>query len=362
MKILCFSDLHISNRNPKYKLTDGISDLLLRQDLFIEQICEYTIENKIDDIIFLGDWTDYPNLDPITLYYSNKMITKLAETKAQIFLLEGNHCLSFKSNNFSVLDASSQAFEQENIHFINQPLVHKRDDGLSYYFVPYNSNKEKMIEDIKEMNVAAKKDLTNVCFFHFPTMNALYDSGLKSTSGIELRQEYISNFDITLGGDFHKAQKLIGTKNAHYVGAPFCLTYSDDNLNRGFMEYCPDNKKQKHIQNKHLIEIHKMDNKQILDSLTEDCSNMIIKLTEEITLEQKLNIENSKLAKTAYKIDYSFIKKDSKEDEKKVDSMEVMSKHNDVEYVESYLKKNKSNNVEDILNIFIEVKSKVENN
>ena len=361
MRILCFSDLHISNRNPKYKTTDGVSDLLIRQTEYVEQICEYVRENEIEHIAFLGDWTDYPNLDPITLYYSNKMITMLADTGAQVFLLEGNHCLTFKSNNYSVLDASSMAFNRDNVHFINHPHTHKVDDALTYYFMPYSSDKEELIKQIKEMNLEAKKDLTNVFFFHFPTMNALYDSGIKSSSGIELRQEYISNFDVSLGGDFHKAQKLGGTKSAYYIGAPFCFNYGDGNEDRGFIIYTPGTKKTERVENKSLIKILKMDSKEVAKNLKKDFSNCIIKLTSEITLDEKIKIENSKLAKTCYKIDYSFIKSNAPEKLEAVQAIQNFSKHNDRNYIETLMKTKNTKNPDKIIKLFDEIKLKVEN-
>src|SRR5690606_13245008 len=97
------------------------------------------------------------NLDPITLFYSNNMLSSLIKSEIDVFLLEGNHCLSFKDNSYSVLDASSQLVEDNDIKFINN-FEKFNFNGLGFYFVPYHSDYELVVEQINKFNDMAAND------------------------------------------------------------------------------------------------------------------------------------------------------------------------------------------------------------
>lgn len=339
LKLLLFSDLHISNRNPKFKYTNGISDLLLRQQQFVDYVVEYSKNNSIDCILFLGDWTDYPNLDPITLFYSNNMLSSLIKSEIDVFLLEGNHCLSFKDNSYSVLDASSQLVEDSDIKFINN-FEKFNFNGLGFYFVPYHSDYELVVEQINKFNdMAANDEGESFLFFHLPTVNALLDNGIKSSNGIELTADMTSNFKKVFGGDFHRTQKLINNKKAMYVGAPFDLNFGDYQKDRGFIIYDTDKDKIIHEKNPFKVDIQKIDLETLKNLSEEQLREGIYKIIGDFDIDEQNQI--SEIRNKAYKVDVSLSREKSVEKPENAEFLEVFDKSNDESVLRKYLKDNK---------------------
>jgi len=337
LRLLLFSDLHISNRNPKFKYTNGISDLLIRQQKFIDYIIDYSKNNKIDCILFLGDWTDYPNLDPITLYYSNNMLSSLMNSNIDVFLLEGNHCLSFKDNSYSVLDATSKLVNESKIRFINS--FHKENfNNTNFYFVPYHSDYEIVVEQIVKFNQMAEGNEESYLFFHLPTTNALLDNGIKSANGIELTSDMVSNFKKVFGGDFHRTQTLINNKKAMYVGAPFDLNFGDFQDKRGFIIYDTEKNTLKKEENPYKVDIKKIGLEE-LKSLSEDKLNSgIYKIIGDFDIDEQNLI--SEIRNKAYKVDVSLSRDTSLPKPENTEFLEAFDRNNDELVLRKYLKDN----------------------
>jgi DNA repair exonuclease SbcCD nuclease subunit len=232
MKLAVFSDLHLTNQNPKFKTdADGVSDLIKDQLRFVEWMMETAIEEGCEGLLFLGDITDRSTLDPITQTYFNKVISRLVYGHMMdVILLEGNHCTADQLNRFSVLGAAKELTNAGVIHFVTQREsieVGVAPNNIIFHVFPYNPDYKQIEAEIAELNDQLDTDLCNVLLFHFPCSNAQLDNGVPSPKGVHLSHDITSNFDLCLGGDFHRAQWLSGNPNAYYVGAPFALKFNE---------------------------------------------------------------------------------------------------------------------------------------
>lgn len=222
---LVTADLHLTNRHSKFKLNkDGVSDLILAQQGMIEWIAQMLEEEDYDGFIIAGDVTDYPTMDPITLTIFNACMKRLFKTGKKIIVLEGNHCVTDQGNIYTVVGAARELTMCDNAYMVTQMDVLKFED-VTFYCCPFLPDSHMIEQSIGKWNTSAKRENNDVLLFHFPTINAVLDNGLESKNGVNLSGEITSNFTVCLGGDFHKPQKLIGTDNAYYVGAPFDLKF-----------------------------------------------------------------------------------------------------------------------------------------
>lgn len=227
-KFAIFSDLHLTNKNSKFRFSkDGVSDLLTAQAKFVDWMCESVEDDpEIEGILFLGDWSDYSTLDPITATYSNRMVSRMLNTGVPILLLEGNHSTADQQNRFTVLGSIRELIGGSDAHLVTQIARHDIA-GVSFFCLPYFSDYDKMEAEIIRLNEQASDTDPSVLLFHFPCINAMLDNGYKAVAGVEVKPEMIDNFDAVLGGDYHKPQQLVGTSKAYYVGAPFDLKYNE---------------------------------------------------------------------------------------------------------------------------------------
>lgn len=333
MKLLCFSDLHLTNRNPKFKLSGGVSDLLLRQEKFVEWIVEES--KNYDAIFFLGDWSDYATLDPVTQTYSNRLIHKLGKADKPVIFLEGNHCISDTKNQFTVLGAAAEFdFKQSEMYFITQNDVIDLKIGkeaVRLYCAPYRSDYRDIEYEISKASVkAAEEDFLSILIFHFPSSNAVLDNGLESGKGVNLSAEITEGFDICIGGDFHKHQQLVNNDKAWYTGAPFDLNFGDHEDGRGAMsvELKDGEWIVEQIPQPHIFPILKIPADEILKLTEEELQNGVYKVSGEVTTEQRVQLQQ--LRKIAYKLDIGKPKLKNDSVAKDVEYMSVVSQKNDL--------------------------------
>lgn len=301
-RILFTTDTHFTNSNPKFKKDEnGVSDFLIRQDKFFIWLEDLISKERCDIFCFLGDLTDNAILDPVTLFYTNRILSRLnnyANKKNSLYndvyeengfvniILEGNHCITDVKNNYTVLSAIEQCFEgQDTGHtFVNSEFIYHIKQTFSqdvrFWIYPYISDYKYLEEKIRKDNdrLGLEKDdsFVDIMLFHFPCVNAMYDNGLKSVSGVHLTEDMTSNFDYVFGGDYHTHQYLQGNEKACYVGAPFTMKFGETN-DRAIMILDTETGEIKRIQNPYNVKMLKIDYKDFDDSLdyTETILNIV---------------------------------------------------------------------------------------
>ena len=235
MKILVVADLHLTNKNSKFKIgKNGVSDLLEAQKQFIEYIVEKHLKTQeCDYFVFLGDYTDSEILDPITLNYAAYIMSLITNHCEGSIWLEGNHCIDDRGMVNTVMSGFKR-LNVPDVHWVvTEPSVCKLD-RVKFYAVPYSDDYAKSQETIERYNLSLNSDYINILLFHFPTTNALLDNSFPASRGLSLTDKEIGNFDLVLGGDYHKRQKLLNASSAYYVGAPFMFTFNEDR-DKGYM-------------------------------------------------------------------------------------------------------------------------------
>jgi|AntRauTorcE11897_2_1112592.scaffolds.fasta_scaffold01324_2 DNA repair exonuclease SbcCD nuclease subunit len=322
MKYLVFSDLHLTNSNPKFYLNkQGVSHLLVAQSNFVQWLCKKVRTEDYDGLLFLGDWTDAATLDPIVQTYSNDLIKCIAATDKFSLLIEGNHCVLDKGNVFTVLGAADKLVHGDNVNVVlNQRMV--RHGGVDFHCFPYISDYDELERQIAETNERiADSSQYNVMLFHFPTKNAMLDNGMPSPSGVNLGQEITSNFDLCLGGDFHRAQEV--HEDAHYVGAPFDLKFGE-HYKRSATELVitEDGYELNTLDNPVQYNIRKMDVDDFLstDWTDEAMSQTVMKVTGEATADQRIEVEGYK--EHFYRLTAPLSRESSSDKEVRVDVIE----------------------------------------
>ena len=303
MKLLCFSDLHLTNKNPKFKYGEGgVSDLLSDQERFVEFIVDKYLEDQYDFLLFLGDWTDYPTLDPILQTKSNELLKMVSQ--AENILIEGNHCISDIEGKFTVLGATDSFMSDLGSTVVTGNKVIKFDGEISFYCFPYRSDFKAIEAAVAEANSSLDANVINVMLFHFPTTNAVLDNQLQSKKGVALTEDIISNFDVVIGGDFHRPQQLIGTSRAYYVGAPFDFNYGDHVESRGALsvEVTKEALAVDWIENPFRRLVKKVSIEEAFKLTKEELSRNIYRVVGE-TSDPKITLELQAIQKDSYKFD-----------------------------------------------------------
>ncbi len=316
IKLLCFSDLHLTNRNPKFKITNGISDLLTRQSQFVHWLVDKYHEEEYDFLLFLGDWTDYPTLDPVTQTVSSELLARIiAETNC--VLIEGNHCISDTKGLHTVLGAVKPYIEMlhedesDNILVTSNSQILSSDGMVAFHCFPYASNFPKLEAAIARANEELDTDIYNIMLFHFPTTNAVLDNQLQSKKGVALLDEIICNFDIVIGGDFHRPQQLLGAENAFYVGAPFDFNYGDHVEERGAMSVEFDDEGDiivDMIENPFRPHIRKITAEEAIKLTKQELENNVYRVVGE-DVDPDIRAQLQEMRETAYRMDLSVRKK-----------------------------------------------------
>jgi DNA repair exonuclease SbcCD nuclease subunit len=365
VKLLCFSDIHLTNRNSKFKKTGGVSDLLLRQEKYIDHIVELADEKQVDAILFLGDWTDYPTLDPVTLTYSNRLVKHLTDhsdySGCPVIFIEGNHCISDRGNKFTVVGATNELINHDsNTSFVYQPDFVSVGD-VCFHCFPYSSDYPNLEAAIAATNDDLPVAALNIMLFHFPTVNAVLDNGLQSKKGVNLSAEITDNFDLIIGGDFHYHQQLINNENAYYVGAPFSLRFGE-HCDRGTVIFDIDVETKEYelefISNPHQFPIRKATYDEVMGMTDEELMNGVYRVLD-LTDAQYLKL--AALQEKCYKLDISR-PKIKKHIEEKVGFSGVTNSSRDVLLVQSRLETTELNDTakENVTKLFETIKGEID--
>jgi DNA repair exonuclease SbcCD nuclease subunit len=356
LKLLCFSDLHLTNKSPKFKIRDHVSDLLTHQCQFVDWIIQEYDRGGYDYLLFLGDWTDYPTLDPVVQTKSNELLGRLVK-ETRCVMIEGNHCISDAKGAFTVLGAAEaflKGLDHSNAIVSQQKMV--EFPNVRFWCYPYVSDYLALAEQIASDNANLDEQFVNVMLFHFPTTNAVLDNSLQSKKGVALTQDIISNFDIVIGGDFHRPQKLLLAERAYYVGAPFDFNYGDHVEKRGAMSVKLASNKEpvvEWIDNPFRVKIRKVTVDEVLSMGEKEIEEGIFRVVGE-TPDLKTMQQLSKLAKNSYKMDLSVKPADEFELSDSIRVIESIDPSRDAAMLENTLSGHAR--VKDIMKKFKEVK------
>jgi len=270
LKILHFADLHLGVES--YGRIDPASGLSSRFHDFLfalDQVVDYTLENKVDLVLFCGD--AYKSREPNQTQQREfaKRINRLSTNGIPIFLLTGNHDLPnaigrattteifdtlaikkvYVSNRPDIyrIPTNSSTIQIASLPWLRRSALLSKEDTKNLDFEQINQRLQQILTNIIAVH-AAKLDpgLPSILAAHVWVSGATIGSERLMTIGQEhvLLPSNIANpaFDYIALGHIHKNQVLSDNPPVVYAGSLERLDFGEEKDDKGFylIEIEPD--------------------------------------------------------------------------------------------------------------------------
>lgn len=185
----------------------------------IDYIEKVAIENKVDQVLFLGDlYHTHRIISSEILYFWHQTFERFKTAKLHVSSCVGNHDKS--AENADPLIHALVAHKQQ-IHVIEKYWV---DSGILY--MPYYSDKQAFIDDAKSV-----KDKTKTLICHNSFEGSKFNDGYFDPEGVN--PDFIRQDKVIAG---HVHLPLLFGKIEH-TGAPRWRTLADANVDRNIILY-----------------------------------------------------------------------------------------------------------------------------
>jgi DNA repair exonuclease SbcCD nuclease subunit len=240
--ILSFTDLHLGLKHQSKQEAFGLYTSELEAYKCLDYIYDYCVDtnNKIDLVIFKGDW--FHTNTPSGIHYTRTInwLTKFNDLGIMFKLIPGNHSCTVFSNCLTFI----KELQLDNVEVFDSldELNHMKYGEYNIYFVPYKyseSMKERAINVESSFKATIEKITTkkNIIVSHLQEVSAKIGSeSLMIAKGVELVDiSEIGNVDLILLGHIHRQQMY--HKNGVpivYAGSPYYQDKSDVNQQKGF--------------------------------------------------------------------------------------------------------------------------------
>lgn len=254
MKIAIICDTHYGVRNDTALFLDN-------QKKFTEEIFLPALQkHKIDTIIHLGDLVDrrkYINFNTL-MRMRTEFLDRL--TGYDVHILAGNHDCFYKNTND--LNALKELLlgKYTNIKLYSTATT-VSINKFKILFVPWicEENQEQSLKEIT--NTPAK-----YCMGHLELRGFEMNKGNINDHGTDI--ELFSKFNMVFSGHYHHKSSR---DNIHYLGAPYEMTWSDYDCERGFHIFDTTKNELTFIENPFKM-FHKIDYD---DSVVTDLSELL---------------------------------------------------------------------------------------
>jgi DNA repair exonuclease SbcCD nuclease subunit len=222
MEYLIFSDLHVHKHLSRSIFEDTAID-------FLEYILQYCLDNKIKNILFLGDFYHLKSkLYVPSFIRSIEVLDRIKKAGIHITFLIGNHDMPLlNSTEHSIVRAFSPYGE-----VVTDYNWYDIEDKYRFHFLSYT-------HELPEFEIAKNKK--NILFGHLD-INSFQMDGIICNDGFA-KQDFKS-FDMVFSGHYHSHQSR---GNIIYVGSPYQVRYSERNDIKGFVRYITDDNSWKFI-------------------------------------------------------------------------------------------------------------------
>jgi exonuclease SbcD len=277
MKILHFADLHLGVESyGRIDPVTGLSSRLLDFLFVLDQVIDYTLDNKIDLVLFCGD--AYKSREPTQTQQREfaKRINRLSTNGVPIFLLIGNHDLP----NAIGRATTTEIFDIltiKNVYVSNRPDVYRiptNSGTIQIASLPWLrrsallTKEESKNLNFDQINQRLREVLTNIIVASTPKLDPRLPSILAAhvwVSGAQVGSErlmtigqehvlVLSNvanpaFDYIALGHIHRHQVLSQNPPVVYSGSLERLDFSEEQDEKGFylVEIEPDKESKRHV-------------------------------------------------------------------------------------------------------------------
>lgn len=233
MKIALITDQHIGVRNDSKQFHEYFAKFYT--EFFFPKI----LDQDIRTVICLGDLFDrrkYINFD--SLHRSRDYLFEpLHQNGIKFHCLVGNHDIYYKNTN-RVNSPELLLKEYENVIQYSSPST-VEFDNLKVLMMPWINN-----ENYEECMEIARSTSASVMMSHLELAGFEMYRGAVNDHGLSHKE--FSNFDYVFSGHFHhKSTK----DNVHYLGAPYEMTWSDYDDDRGFHIFDTETRELEYLRN-----------------------------------------------------------------------------------------------------------------
>jgi len=255
MKIALITDTHWGVRNDAHHFLDYMAKFY--DNIFFP----YLEDNRIDTIIHLGDIVDrrkYINF--VTLrHLKDTFLNRIIEKNIDLHVIIGNHDVPYKNTND--INSMRELFDKHEVKSYWEPAT-VNFDGCDISLMPWinNANYAQAIQHMKDTPA-------QVLFGHLEIAGCLMMRGMTNEHGMDVAD--FDKFDLVASGHFHTKSV---TKNIHYLGCPYELTWSDYQDPKGFHIFDTDTRELEFVRNP-----YRMFNKVFYDDSGKEASDILEK-------------------------------------------------------------------------------------
>jgi DNA repair exonuclease SbcCD nuclease subunit len=255
MKICLITDQHFGARSDSITFSDYF------ERFYTEIFFPFLASHKIDRVIDLGDTFDrrkFINFDSLHRC-KNYWFEALRKNNIHLDMLIGNHDTYFKNTN-DVNSPNLLLGEYDNITVYDKP-TEIEIDGTQIAMLPWicSGNYQQSLDFIE-------KTRAQILFGHLELKGFEMHRGAVNDNGMDV--SLFDKFDIVCSGHFHHKSSR---GNINYLGAPYEMTWSDYNDQRGFHIFDTDTRELQFIQNPLTMfnKIHYNDSKMQMEDIIE---------------------------------------------------------------------------------------------
>ena len=229
MRIALITDTHWGVRN------DSSTFIEYYRKFYNETFFPYLKENDISTIIHLGDIVDRRKYIAYTSLRAMNEIFMEPAKNYDLHIIIGNHDVPYKNTND--VNAMQEVYGA-GVNWYSE-TTEVNFDGCNILLVPW-INSENYERSIQMINATRSEILMG----HLEVAGCLMQRGMINPHGLEL--DTFKNFDMVMSGHFHTRSK---TKNVHYLGCPYELTWSDYQDQKGFHIFDTDTRELEFVKN-----------------------------------------------------------------------------------------------------------------
>lgn len=240
MKFIHLSDLHIGKRIYEHSLAED-------QKFILDSIAARIKDISPDAVFIAGDVYDkpVPSADAVSLF--DGFLRELAKTKAEIFIISGNH------DSAERLAFASYLIDRSGIHFspvfdgkLNKHTMTDAFGEVDIYMLPFirtydvnryypDSVSDNISDAVKTVIDNSDIDRTrrNILLAHLFVSGSQFSGSESSVGGLDaVSPEVFGAFGYTALGHLHRAQSI--SDSIRYCGTPMKYDFSEAGQTKSF--------------------------------------------------------------------------------------------------------------------------------
>lgn len=265
--------------------------LELMRQYYLQIMFPYIIDNKIENVIFAGDFFDNRNhvTTSVLNYITTEFIPEFEKTGAHMYIIAGNHDIAYRNTNS--INHLGIFKNRKNFTVVdNEVLYVPNDSDYDFVLCPWINpmNYDDILADLKRY----ESDKA-ILIGHFEIAGMkMYKFNKTCEHGLD--KELFSGYHKVLSGHFHHASE---SGNFEYLGAQFHLTWADYDDWRGFRVYNHDDDTYELVENDYCLftqmDYHRDFLTKTPKKLKSVCENQIVRLTITEKIE-RVELEDAK--------------------------------------------------------------------